>query len=100
MQVDAFMPAVNGTVLVNVTTSNQVIAMTGSGNDVELQNTGTANFFVEQDPVNNTPVAVVATSYPVLPGQSKVIRLRPGVTKLAFIGAAATAAFVSFGDGV
>lgn len=102
MQVDAFMPTVSGTQTVSVGATSTQTAALAAGSLVEINNAGVLTVFVEQDPVNNNPVASVSSSYPVLAGQSKIFRRMTGVTKLALIGSAAgpTTVYVSTGEGV
>lgn len=66
---------------------------------VELQNNGTAVIFVEF--CNSaTCAAAVATGYPILVGQSKVVSVNPDTTYVATIsGTAAQTLYVTIGTG-
>lgn len=103
MQIDAFSPVSPGvSQTLSVTGGSAASATLGAGSYVEIQNAGTLAVFAEWKAADNNPTAVVATSYPILAGQSKIIRLPAGVTKIAFIGAAAgpTTVYVTTGEGV
>jgi hypothetical protein len=65
---------------------------------IELQNAGTAVIFVETG--DSTAAAAVATGYPILVGQSKVISVSPGITHIACIVSASThTLYVTIGRG-
>jgi hypothetical protein len=102
MLTDAFLPTPLGTRTVTVTGAAQTVALP-DGEFLELQNADAAAvFFVETTRLTGTTpvlVAAVATGYPILPGQSKVIRRRPGDSSLSVIGAAGGTLYVSGGVG-
>lgn len=99
MLIDAFKPVYQGTITVSVTGSSSTTALVGGGDSIEVQNTSaTVTVFVETGSASVT--AAVASGYPILPGQSKVIRRKqvgdPGQavigqmdTHIATIGSAA-----------
>jgi hypothetical protein len=72
-------------------------AISGQTN-VEIQNAGSVAVFVEVG--DSTIASAVATGYPVLAGQSKVITVGPSVTHVACIsGTASQTVYVSIGRG-
>lgn len=102
MQVDAFKPALAGTTVLSVTDSSQSLTLT-TGSYLEIQNpSATVTIFVEQARNGTTATANTTTSYPILPGQSKIVRRHEGCTIMAYIGSAAgpTTAYVTTGEGV
>ena len=120
MMIDAFLPSNLATITLSVAAAVQHAALpVGTispinnwrvgGEYLEVQNTGGVNVFMETGPGGEVGgvqtcnvVATVAASYPVLPGQCKVIRRAPGDTHMSIIGAAAgpTVVFVTAGNGV
>jgi hypothetical protein len=88
---------------ITVGTSSAATALNGSTsnmrNVVELQNAGSAVVFVEPG-FSSGVTATVAASYPILPGQSKLITIAAGVTHLATIsGTASQTLYVTVGMG-
>ena len=103
MIIDAFQFAKAGTVTLSVTDSSQKVTFSKSGQNIEFNNpSSTVTLFVEHSVADNNPTANTTTSYPVLPGHCKIIRMPDGATTLAYIGSAAgpTTMYVSQGDGV
>jgi hypothetical protein len=102
MQVDAFLPANAATQTLSVTGASGLSAALGAGGSIEIQNAGTLAVFAAWDAASNAPTAAVATGYPILAGQAKIIRLPAGTTKIALIGAAAgpTTVYVTPGEGM
>lgn len=92
-------PSTAGTKTISCTSSSAATALTFVGQDnIELQNGGSVPIFVEVG--TSTVSAAVATGYPVLPGQSKVISINPAVTHIACIVAATTTTlYVTVGMG-
>lgn len=106
MNVDAFLPTVAGGGKLSVTASSQQLTLPAGGS-IEITNTSASEtFFFQQDPPYagptgaNNPTAVVDEGYPVWAGQCKVIRLHPGVTKLAYIGTGTGTARYCTGVGI
>jgi len=118
---DAFLPSNNSTVTVSVgagvthgafpITPNPSGAVDppwrSGGEYIEVQNAGAVTVFLETGPGTNVPttcavVAAVASSYPILAGQSKIIKRAPGDTNFSVIGAAAgpTTLFMTLGNGI
>jgi hypothetical protein len=65
---------------------------------IELQNAGSAAIFVETG--DSTAAAAVATGYPILAGQSKVITVSSTITHVACIVSASThTLYVTIGRG-
>lgn len=91
------------TITLSVTGSSATTALPTVGGDsirqLELQNNGSVVVFVETG--ISTATAAVATGYPILPGQSKVITISRASTHVAVIGASAgpTTLYVSVGIG-
>jgi hypothetical protein len=93
----------SGTATISVTGSSAATALPRADslrNQVELQNNGSVVVFVRFCPTS-TCTAVVATDYPILPSQSKVVSINPGSQFIATIGASAgpTTLYVSVGIG-
>ena len=66
--------------------------------NLELQNAGNVAIFVEVGDSSQT--AAVATGYPILPGQSKVVTVSSSITHIACIVAATTTTlYVTVGTG-
>lgn len=82
-------------------TATDVSALiSGFLNDIqlELQNGGSANVFLETG--SSLATAAVATGYPVLPSQAKVITVGPRITHVACISASGTqTVYVTVGSG-
>lgn len=105
MLIDAFLPTDQGTITVSVAGTNTTTPIPANGTFLEVQNSGSVIVFMELGAANQ--VAAVATGYPILPGQSKIIRRDQGDdgttdTHIAFIGQSAgpTTVFVTAGTGV
>jgi hypothetical protein len=87
--------APGATTTISVTTSSGTGTLTGDGLMVEIQNAGSVTVFVAF-----AATAAVATGYPILAGQSKVVSRGPGQTTLAAITASSTATlYATVGDG-
>lgn len=91
-----------GSITISATTSSAATALATAGADnlrqIEIQNNGSAVVFVESG--ISTVVATVAASYPVLPGQSKVVTIQRTHTHIAAISASGTQTlYVSVGFG-
>jgi hypothetical protein len=114
MMVDAFMPAIAGSVTISVgavsstttipsgTRSTTFPAKAG-GEMLELNNTSASvDVFVEVCNAAQIVAATVAASYPVRAGQCKIIKRAPGDDRITAIGAAAgpTNLIVSVGNGI
>lgn len=105
MKVDNFIPAPGKTITIAVGAASavtplpQTVAPIG-GVSLELQNSGASAIFVEIGGPDVIP-ATVATSYPIMPNQSKIIDRKNGDTHIAAIGAVAGPVnlFVSAGVG-
>ena len=104
MLIDAFLPSDQATITVSVTGASQTVAIPAPGAFLEVNNSGSVIVFMELGAANQ--VAAVATGYPILPGQCKVVRRDIGEdgttdTHIALIGQAAgpTAVFVTAGNG-
>jgi hypothetical protein len=87
------------TVSIAAGTSTANVALTGNGEQLELQNTGAVTVFVN---LGASAVTAAVTDYPVLAGQSKLITRNPDShTHLAAITASGTATlYVTIGRGV
>lgn len=101
MIIDAFRWTKAGTLVLSVTTSSQQATL-AAGQCVELNNpsSNTATVYFEHSVDDNNPTANTTTSYPVYPGQCKIIRMPDGATKLAYIGSGSCTASLSTGEGV
>lgn len=64
----AFAPGTTASLAVSAVTAS--VQLTGSGVNVEVQNTSTVNMFVK---LGTSAVTAAITDYPILPGQSKLI---------------------------
>lgn len=64
----AFSPGTTASLAVSAATAS--VQLTGSGANVEVQNTSTVNMFVK---LGTSAVTAAVTDYPILPGQSKII---------------------------
>jgi len=89
---------------ITVGTSSAATALNGSTNNmrlaVELQNAGSAVVFVEFG-YSSGVTATVAASYPILPGQSKLVTIPAGTTHVATIsGTASQTLYVTVGMGI
>ena len=90
--------AVHGTVSLAVSGTSASVAIPAGATTLELQNAGDVIVFVRWSPAATT---AVATDYPVLPGQSKVITIGSGHTVLAGITAGGSATlYISHGKGL
>lgn len=101
MQIDAFKPRTAGTLTLSATAASQQVTIAGGGN-IEVNNPATTGvIYLEQDGQGNNPTANTTTSYPVYPGQRKIIRMQDGATLLAYIGSIAgpTVFTISIGEG-
>jgi hypothetical protein len=97
-----FTPA-NPTSTITVGVASAATALVGSTGNmravVELQNAGSAVVFVDFG--LSGMVTTVATGYPILPGQSKLITIGAGLTHVATIsGTAAQTLYVTVGMGI
>jgi hypothetical protein len=84
-------PATAGTKTISCTSSSaatQLFATADMAPNLEIQNVGTSTIFVEVG--ISTVTAAVATGYPILAGQSKVITAAGAATHIACITASAT----------
>lgn len=71
----AFRPTPNATVNIDVSSSNQRVVITdGAANAVRVMNNGTATVWIDFGPVAVT--AALATSMPVGPGVTEVLRFQ------------------------
>jgi hypothetical protein len=88
MLIDAFrIDRNNSTVAISITGASAATNLPASGGFLELQNTGPNIAFIETSPAGVT--AVTTTSYPVLAGQSKIVRIKDGDAVINVIGSAA-----------
>lgn len=98
---DPITPATAGTKTISCTSSSAAtqLAVTGDAQrNLEVQNVGTSTIFVEVG--ISTASAAVATGYPILAGQSKVITAAGSATHIACITASATVTlYVTSGTG-
>jgi hypothetical protein len=80
------------TVTISCTSSSSATALPtvglGEFRQIELSNAGTVAIFMEFGA--STAAAAVATGYPILPGQTKVVTVSPTTTHIACIVAATT----------
>jgi hypothetical protein len=94
-------PVTAGTTTISCTSSSAATALPATisqQSQIELQNPGTVAIFVEVG--ISTATAAVATGYPVLAGQSKVITVSPTITHIACIVAVTTTTlYVTIGRG-
>ncbi len=107
MNVDAFLPDIGGGGKLSVTGTSQQLSLPANSGSIEITNTSSAEtFFFQQAPpattavAPNNPTAVVDEGYYVWAGQCKVIRLHPGVTKIAYIGTGTGTARYCTGSGI
>jgi hypothetical protein len=89
---------------ITVGVASAATALNGSTSNMrvvlELQNAGSAVVFVEPG-FSSGITATVAASYPVMPGQSKLITVPAGTTHLATIsGTASQTLYVTNGMGI
>lgn len=97
---NAFIPLYQGTKQIAATAASANVALAkGTERNIEISNEGPDTVFVEFG--GSSIAAAAATGYPVLPGQSKVIRNIGQATYAAAICAAGKTATVYFtcGDG-
>jgi hypothetical protein len=95
-------PVATGTKTISCTSSSAAtalaVAVSTSQMQLELQNAGSATIFIEVG--TSGSVAAVASGYPILAGQSKVITINSTVTHVACIVASATQTlYVTLGVG-
>jgi hypothetical protein len=92
-----FTPAATVSIAAGTTTAN--VALTGNGQQLELNNTGSVTVFVK---LGGASVEAAVTDYPVLAGQCKLITRNPDSDlRLAAITAASTATlYITVGRGV
>lgn len=98
----AFTAFSNKTQTVSVTGSNVNTALTWPDADTyEFNNAGTATvFFVWSAAGGGAVTSTTTSSYPILPGQCKVVRRPKGATHIAVIATSATQTlYVSAGTG-
>ena|SRR5438552_7210949 len=101
MLTDAFLPSSFGTVTISVTTSSATTDIPANGDYIELQNADANNTVFIETCQRGLPVAaLVAKSYPVRPGQCKVIRRKLGDDAISCIGSGAATFYVTAGVGV
>jgi hypothetical protein len=91
-----------GTITISATTSSAATALATAGlggvRQLEISNAGTGAVFVETGA--STITAAVASGYPVLPSQCKVITINAAVTHIAMItGSGTQTVYVSVGVG-
>jgi len=121
-QWEPFLPAKLGQTTLSVTGAVQHLRLPVGGSNaaadppiaqggeaIAISNNGSVVVFLETGPGQPVAgvetcniVATVANSYPILPGQTQIIRRFPGDTHMSIIGASAgpTAVFVSVGNGI
>lgn len=92
-EVTPFTPIMAGSTTISCTSSSAATALTAINSNLpklqlELQNSGSVPIFV--DVGISTITAAVASGYPILPGQSKVISISPRTTHIACIVAVTT----------
>lgn len=93
-------PVAAGSKTISCTSSSAatILPSVAFQNQLELQNAGSVPIFVEVG--LSTVTAAVATGYPVLPGQSKVISVSNTITHIACIVAVTTTTlYVTVGTG-
>lgn len=94
-------PAFQGSKTISCTSSSAATALPTAAlgmTQLELQNAGTVAIFVEVG--SSGAAAAVASGYPVLPGQSKVITVPNTITHVACIVAVTTTTlYVTIGVG-
>lgn len=92
-QIDAFMMLENNkTVVIAVGAASATTLIPGQGEFLSLTNQAAAGgviIFVETCQKPNAVAAVVATSLPVLPATTRIIRRKPGDDSISTIGSAA-----------
>lgn len=99
---DPIQIAAGANLTISVTSSSATVTLPTAGlesaRQVELQNVGSAAIFVEFCPTS-TCTAAIATSYPILAGQSKIVTIKGNTTNIATIAVAAQTLYVSVGVG-
>lgn len=98
MNVISFAPG--GTVTLSATTSSSTVALSsGTGQSVEVQNSGSVVMFVK---LGASTITAAVTDYPILAGQSKIItRDSNNQTYIACITSTSTATgYATIGEGV
>jgi len=95
-----FQPNPNATATITVTGTSAATAIPRPDCETaELQNNGSVPVFIEFGG-SGTPAAVVATSYPILAGQAKVVRVPRGSTHINCIsGTTGQTLYVTSGNG-
>jgi hypothetical protein len=91
-----------GTITISATGASAATALPIAGGggvrQLEISNAGTVAVFVETG--DSTVAATVATGYPILPGQCKVITIKPTATYVGVISGSGTqTVYVSVGVG-
>ena len=100
MRMDPFIPAVAKTVTITVSNTAATSALPTGGADLEYNNQGTSTVFVEVTGGGLVTTATVAASYPIPPGQCKIVGRPDGATQISTISAIAGQTFyVSAGVG-
>jgi hypothetical protein len=88
-------PGTTATLAVTTTSAN--VAISGAGNQIEIQNAGGVTVFCRWGVGAQT---AVATDYPVLAGHSKVVTMGVGNTNFAAICSAGTSTvYITTGEG-
>lgn len=101
MLIDPFQPGNQSQTTCSVTAASQFFLCGGNGYAVEVWNAGSNTVFIETTSAGTGNSATVANSYPVGPGQCKVIQMHPqdtGITAIASV-AGPTTLFVTRGNG-
>ena len=92
-RIDAFaMPQNNKTVVLAVSAANQTVAIPGNGEFLSLTNQGAAGgviICVETTFAANPAAAALATSMPILGGQTRIVRRADLQDAISVIGSAA-----------
>lgn len=94
-------PVKTGTVTISCTNSSSATTLPTTilqQSNLEIQNNGSVVVFVETG--SSSITAAVATGYPILPGQSKVVTVDPTITSIACISGSGTqTVYVTVGKG-
>lgn len=102
-QVQPFKPELQGTSTISCTASSGATTITAPSSlvgdaQLEIENAGTVTVFIEWG--GSTAVAAVASGYPILAGQSKVITVSNRITTVACISGSGTqTVYVTTGRG-
>jgi hypothetical protein len=101
MYMDPFQPAIAKTATVAAGVAAATTVLPTGGSCLEVQNPGSTTIFIELSDRNNVQTAAtVAASYPILPGQCKIIGRPPGCSSISTISTiAAQSLFVTAGEG-